>query len=122
MGLPIVTIDRGVPPGAPQTAGGTSVTDAKSTPTFLSSESLTFPGVSLVSLGLVQIWETAVGHDVSNLQIFWLAAGLGAALIILGLSGNTNDTKNFRNIFGQVVIGVINTVLLYGVMLGVSGI
>lgn len=122
MGLPILSIDRATTTDddAPRTAGGTVNTGAKSTPTFLSTESLTFPGVSLISLGLVQIWNRATGSDATPSQVAIMAGVLGLILIIWGLLGTTNDRKNATNIFGQIVIGLFNTVLLFGVMLGVT--
>lgn len=122
MGMPIVSIDRAVSAveNAPQTAGGTMNTDAKSTPTFLSTESLTFPGISLMSLGLVQIYSRATGAPASPLQIAAMAGVLGLMLIVWGLLGTTNDRRNLTNIAGQVIIGTLNTCLLYGVMLGVT--
>ena len=123
MGMAVVSIDRSVTDvaeGRDRTAGGTTSTSAPATPTFMSTESLTFPGISLISLGLVTIWEKAVGHDVSNLQIGVLAGILGLVLIIQGFLMNTNDGRKWPNAFGQLAIGVINTALLYGVMLGVT--
>jgi uncharacterized membrane protein HdeD (DUF308 family) len=122
MGAAVVSIDRTVAePGSDRTAGGTRTTGASATPTFMSSESLTFPGVSLVSIGLVTIWEKAVEHPVSNRQIGVLAAVLGLVLITQGFLMDTNDERRWRNLFGQLAIGVLNTALLYGVMLGVTG-
>jgi hypothetical protein len=122
MGMPIVSIDRAVSAedNAPQAAGGTDVTSAKSTPTFLSTESLTFPGVSLISLGLVQIWNKAAGVPATPTQVAFMAGALGLILIVWGLLGITNDRKNVRNTVGQIIIGVLNTAVLYGVMIGVS--
>lgn len=122
MGMPILSIDRAVSeaPDAPETAGGMAATDAKSTPTFLSTESLTFPGVSLISLGLVQIWNKAFGVAASPTNIAVMAGVLGLILIVWGLFGATNERKNFQNVLGQIIIGVLNTFLLYGVMLGVT--
>ena len=94
--------------------------DAESTPTFLSTESLTFPGVSLISLGLVQIWERAVGEEATAGQVGIMAGVLGLVLIVWGLLGTTNDKKDLKNIVGQVIIGILNTVPLDGVMLGVA--
>ena len=84
------------------------------------TESLTFPGVSLISLGLVQIWNKAFGTDASPGQVAIMAGVLGLILIVWGLLGTTNDRRNLPNIVGQVLIGILNTVLLYGVMLGVT--
>lgn len=123
MGMAIVSIDRSpadAMPAGGHTAGGTRSTSAAGTPTFLSTESLTFPGISLISVGLVTIWEKAVGHDVSTANIAALAASLGAFLIIWGLLMSTNDGRKWPNWFGQLAIGVINTALLFGVMLGVT--
>jgi uncharacterized membrane protein HdeD (DUF308 family) len=122
MGAAVVSIDR-TPEDAQgdHTAGGSRTTGASSTPTFMATESLTFPGLSLVSLGLVTIWEKAVGHAVSNLQIGVLAAVLGLVLITQGFLMDTNDGRKWPNSFGQLAIGLINTALLYGVMLGVAG-
>ncbi|MGB3828556.1 MAG: hypothetical protein WA962_07225 [Ornithinimicrobium sp.] len=106
--------------GGGHAAGGTKSTPTVATPTFMSTESLTFPGVSLISLGLVSIWQKAVGHDVSNLQIGMLAGILGLVLIIQGFVMTTNDGRRWPNWFGQLAIGIINTALLYGVMLGVA--
>jgi hypothetical protein len=122
MGMAILTVDRAVDAAAdaPQTAGGTVTTAAKSTPTFLSTESLTFPGVSLVSLGLVQIWGKASGTPPTSMEIAVLAGALGLLLIVWGLLGTTNDRRDPTNLVGQVIVGLLNTALLYGVMLGVT--
>ena len=119
--MPVVSIDRATAnaPDTQVTAGGTKKTDAKSTPTFLSTESLTFPGVSLISLGLVQIWNRAFGTDATSLQIAIMAGVLGLVLIVWGLVGTTNKATAQEK-FGQVIIGILNTILLYGVMLGVT--
>ena len=121
MGMPILSIDRAAAraPDTQVTEGGTKKTDAKSTPTFLSTESLTFPGVSLISLGVVQIWNRAFGVDATSLQVAFMAGVLGVLLIIWGLVGTTNKATA-RDKFGQVIIGILNTILLYGVMLGVA--
>lgn len=122
MGAPIVTIDRAV--GSTQTAaraaGGTTRTKAASTPTFLSTESLTFPGVSLISLGLVQIYEKADGEPATTGTIGVMAGVLGLIVIIWGLLSPTNARGDWRNMIGQVLIGLLNTALLFGVMLGVG--
>jgi hypothetical protein len=123
MGMAVVSIDRavGADGDSPLVAGGTTTTDARSTPTFLSTESLTFPGVSLVSLGLVQIYNRATGSTASPLVILMMAGTLGALLIVWGLLGTTNARTGLADVVGQVIIGALNTILLYGVMLGVAG-
>ena len=120
MGAPIVTIDRGVVAGSnpARTAGGMVKTDAGSTPTFLSTESLTFPGVSLISLGLVQVYERALDRSASTVELALMAATLGAIVILWGLLSRTNERGKWQNVVGQVLIGVLNTALLFGVMLG----
>jgi hypothetical protein len=122
MGMPVLTVDRAVALGAdaPETPGGLTATAAKSTPTYLALESLTFPGISLISLGLVRIWDKASGASATPMEVLGLAAALGALLIVWGLLGATNVKSNWREWVGQVIVGLLNTALLYGVMLGVT--
>jgi hypothetical protein len=115
----VLTIEH---PAEQDTAANTTptTTGTATTPTFVSTESLTFPGISLISLGLVQIWAATTGHAASPHEILLIASVLGGSLIVYGLLNVEGQTRRLRDIVGQLIIGVLNTVVLYGVMLGVT--
>ena len=89
----VLKIDRGVTPAGP---GG-------ATPTFLSTESLTFPGVSLISLGLVQIWSATVGHPATPTQILMIACLLGGSLVAYGLLSLSDGRPRLRDVVGELM-------------------
>src|SRR5829696_3116939 len=123
MGMPIITIDREptVPTdgGEKVAAGGTRNTDADSTPTYLSTESLTFTGATTVGIAAVAVYGQVAGAEASPTVILWVAGILGVILIALGLAARTNKRGEWYNWLGQVVLGLFNTVLLAAALLGV---
>jgi len=135
MGMPVLTIDREPSPTADRggevaaaadgggqevaAAGGLQRTDAPSTPTYLSTESLTFTGATTVGIAVVAIIGQMTNAEATPTVIVIVAGVLGAFLIIFGLFSPTNRRGGRMNMAGQIILGLFNSVLLASALLGV---
>ncbi len=73
---------------------------AQNSPTVSLSQTALFGAVSLLSLGLTQLWKTKIAPKVSTKTAPWVAAGLGVAgAFITGLGQGSN--------IGQIGLGLL---------------
>jgi hypothetical protein len=97
-------------------------TGARKTATYLSEESLTFPGMTGVASILVLLYARATNQPPTDVVVLGAAVLVGAALTVIGLLDPSRKDKGRYATFVQLVIGFFNTALLAAAVLGVSSV
>lgn len=104
----------------PEGAGATGAQLAETqTATYLSTESLTFPGVTGVAGILTLLYTRLSGNEPSGAVIVVIAVCFGAGLIALGLLDPKRADRTAYGTAVQVVVGALNTILLLAALLGI---
>jgi ABC-type cobalamin transport system permease subunit len=119
--MSFLTIDRGTVKKV-DTDGTVVATEAPSgtTATYLSLESLTFPGMTGVATIIVALVARLTGQAASPVIIISVAVVIGALLIVIGLLDPKRADQSNYGTFVQIVIGVFNTALLAAAMFGIT--
>lgn len=116
----VVVPDPGLRGAVPQGAGAGGAQLAETqTATYLSTESLTFPGVTGVAGILTLLYTRLSGNEPSAAVIVVIAVCFGAGLIALGLLDPKRADRTAYGTAVQVVVGALNTILLLAALLGV---
>lgn len=97
----------------------TTTTRGTTTPTYLSQESLTFAGSTVVGTAAAGLWAAWSGEPITVRNVVVLAGTLGAVLTLVGLFFDEGSKgRSPRQVFGQLVVGLFNTVLLAATLWG----
>jgi len=90
--------------------------------TYLSAESLTFPGLTGFATILMGVIARVQDEAVKDWEVVVIGIVLGGMLIALGLYDPERVKKNQFGVVVQVIVGVCNTVLLIAAMFGIVAI
>lgn len=119
----VLTINRPVDSGAPAApAAPAAAADATTTTTatYLSQESLTFPVITSVASFTVLVINAVTGAKLSNVGIAIVGAVFGGLLIVYGFVSQSGLAASKPRYFGQIFVGLCNTILLIAALLGVA--
>lgn len=94
--------------------------DSPQEATFLSPESLTFPGITGFAGMVLVIIARLADKQVSDWVAVLVGAVLGGMLVALGLLDPKRVQKDQYGVALQVITGAFNTVLLIAALLGIA--